>query len=791
MTQSELKEKIEKLDKAIKSPTTPASFLPNLKSKKEGFENDLKNLSKSEAPKPAAEKPAAPKPAAEKPAAPKPAASKPAAEKPAASKSAKSISKTAAEKCRELLNQDKARKKSEEKRVTSRKKQGKPAKLTPSEVVNKTAKVVQSKVVTMDMSKREIEKLSAGFVIAIKNAIKGIMNDNQKHLFIKSIITDLSNIDRKFKKTAEYGGYMADGGETVVEDEQMVTRGFYEDEPYEYARGGVNYLKKWKVVFITMQGRKGIKEITLGRMSDKQDVHNALKRMPDTNIREVISIEELKEDGGMMARGGVASKFEVGDKVMVDDSGYVQSFHGVDLSKPATITSKNKVKFGGKTYFTYNIETEDGRKPYNTAVESKLMPVGMAHGGMMAKGGHTKDYSGNYYSTYDFVGTNNLEKEANSVFGKNWEAEDDANQILELSNSLGGGYKVKVADDRDDWQNLRYKHDVNHTTNDSNYDIFVFHSGRKRKMEDGGMIEDKYFMYGTSEEGWFAKDRETGRMIHPTEFGRNSWETKEELVSDLKSKHMAHGGMSQGYDDREDERLAMKYGRIGSKYLNSTKARRDDARFEERGKMEDGGMMAKGGRAKAEQNVLNKRIGEYYLDTFKTDDLGFKINSKATFGGLLRVLDNGGNIYEYIGVGDSIIRERVFGKLAKLMNVDYDVIYDKWLFGNEMADGGFVVGEAQDVSRYSNYKGKGYPVMKKSVGNNSDFVLFVYKTKEEAEAKAKQLNERGKMEDGGIMAKGGRPLSAINRDRAYESQDELWEQNYKRQTRPKHPKYSK
>ena len=37
----------------------------------------------------------------------------------------------------------------------------------------------------------------------------------------------------------------------------------------------------------------------------------------------------------------------------------------------------------------------------------------------------------------------------------------------------------------------------------------------------------------------------------------------------------------------------MKYGKIKSKYLNSTKARRDDARFEER--MEDGGMMADGG----------------------------------------------------------------------------------------------------------------------------------------------------------------------------------------------------
>jgi hypothetical protein len=31
---------------------------------------------------------------------------------------------------------------------------------------------------------------------------------------------------------------MADGGETEVEEEQTVTRGFYEDEPYEYAKGG-------------------------------------------------------------------------------------------------------------------------------------------------------------------------------------------------------------------------------------------------------------------------------------------------------------------------------------------------------------------------------------------------------------------------------------------------------------------------------------------------------------------------------------------------------------------------
>jgi predicted nucleic acid-binding Zn-ribbon protein len=74
---------------------------------------------------------------------------------------------------------------------------------------------------------------------------------------------------------------------------------------------------------------------------------------------------------------------------------------------------------------------------------------------------------------------------------------------------------------------------------------------------------------------------------------------------------MAHGGKTQGYDDREDERLAMKYGRMGSKDLDSTRSRRDDARFEERGKMADGGMMAKGGKVKKKPS---KKVGKSIQD---------------------------------------------------------------------------------------------------------------------------------------------------------------------------------
>jgi hypothetical protein len=52
-----------------------------------------------------------------------------------------------------------------------------------------------------------------------------------------------------------------------------------------------------------------------------------------------------------------------------------------------------------------------------------------------------------------------------------------------------------------------------------------------------------------------------------------------------------------------------------------------------------------------------------------------------------------------------------------------------------------------------------------------------------------------KLEDGGMMdenseyASGGRLKSAVNRDRAYKS-DEAWEQSYKRKSRPKNPKYN-
>lgn len=75
----------------------------------------------------------------------------------------------------------------------------------------------------------------------------------------------------------------------------------------------------------------------------------------------------------------------------------------------------------------------------------------------------------------------------------------------------------------------------------------------------------------------------------------------------------------------------------------------------------------------------NTRIKDWYIKEYSTDELGVEINNEITFEDLFNVLDTYKDVYEALGVWDSIVRERVFDRLAKIMNVDYDYIYEQWL----------------------------------------------------------------------------------------------------------------
>lgn len=72
-------------------------------------------------------------------------------------------------------------------------------------------------------------------------------------------------------------------------------------------------------------------------------------------------------------------------------------------------------------------------------------------------------------------------------------------------------------------------------------------------------------------------------------------------------------------------------------------------------------------------------IKQFYLETYPTDDMGKDIKDDATFVGLVTQLFGDGDVYDYIGVYDSLVRERLFSELAKQLKTSYDYVYNLWL----------------------------------------------------------------------------------------------------------------
>lgn len=76
------------------------------------------------------------------------------------------------------------------------------------------------------------------------------------------------------------------------------------------------------------------------------------------------------------------------------------------------------------------------------------------------------------------------------------------------------------------------------------------------------------------------------------------------------------------------------------------------------------------------------KIKEWYTKTFPSDSLGDELDSQVTVGNIVDILNDhkGERLYVLLGVGDSIIRERIFGLIEKMSsNSSYDDIYSLWL----------------------------------------------------------------------------------------------------------------
>lgn len=74
---------------------------------------------------------------------------------------------------------------------------------------------------------------------------------------------------------------------------------------------------------------------------------------------------------------------------------------------------------------------------------------------------------------------------------------------------------------------------------------------------------------------------------------------------------------------------------------------------------------------------MNESIRTFYLSHYPEDELGKEV-ADITFLELFEIMDSYKDVYPYLA-NDSIVRERVFIELSKIMEVDYEYVYEQWL----------------------------------------------------------------------------------------------------------------
>lgn len=72
-------------------------------------------------------------------------------------------------------------------------------------------------------------------------------------------------------------------------------------------------------------------------------------------------------------------------------------------------------------------------------------------------------------------------------------------------------------------------------------------------------------------------------------------------------------------------------------------------------------------------------VRDWYLNAYPDDDLGQQIKPDMTFDAAMQAVSLGGDFYDALGVGDSIVRERVFYQLENRTGIPYNTIYEAWL----------------------------------------------------------------------------------------------------------------
>lgn len=84
---------------------------------------------------------------------------------------------------------------------------------------------------------------------------------------------------------------------------------------------------------------------------------------------------------------------------------------------------------------------------------------------------------------------------------------------------------------------------------------------------------------------------------------------------------------------------------------------------------------------------LDGNVKDWYMEKFPADELGADISESLTFDEAFSAIENGNDIYDVLGVGDSVVRERLFDGLSEATDKSYGEVYNVWLKGTGKAEG--------------------------------------------------------------------------------------------------------
>ena len=215
----------------------------------------------------------------------------------------------------------------------------------------------------------------------------------------------------------------------------------------------------------------------------------------------------------------------------------------------------------------------------------------------------------------------------NAIFSKDGDVEDiDMDQEEEVMYEIEFDSEDDMMEEEDEDMMEEEDEDMMEEEDDEDLDESYNHRRAVReakstvKPKGVGIGSGPKFTYKDKAKGGFDEKKKEGPKSVGT--GKPKFEYKKGENMEQKSKVVkAETKEGQGYKDKEDERLAMKHGKIASKDLKTTKARRDDAGFEKRETKEAArtyGMGSKEGRG-LRKGITNNRNYVYGKNGVKVE----------------------------------------------------------------------------------------------------------------------------------------------------------------------------